>query len=158
MVRLTLLSFLTEPQKQEMPDAPPYLFGYGSIRSDIGIPPSGCKSIGFGHVSGELWKIQNWWGVWAGLKASDETPAPTVLGEVFEITPGSEETFWKAVDRREQTERRAYVRKPVEVKMKDGQVIQAEAYFAEKCDWLERIKSGDWSQVCRYRFCLQVPK
>lgn len=122
------------------------LFGYGTIRSDLGnysAPPVGGKSIGFGRTKGELWKIRNSFGVWAGVKESPET-SQSVFGEVFEVS----DQEWPKLDRREQVNANppCYLRKQIEATMQSGRIVLAFIYFTGpgQTEWIKNIVSGDW--------------
>jgi gamma-glutamylcyclotransferase (GGCT)/AIG2-like uncharacterized protein YtfP len=125
------------------------LFGYGTLRSDLGSyssPPvlmgKACYSVGFGHVQGQLWRIQSSFGVWAGvLEAETRTE---VYGEVFVIP----ENMWWSIDRREGLNLTPpmYIRKSVAVTLLDGYSVGAEIYFInpDANQFLDFVESGDW--------------
>jgi gamma-glutamylcyclotransferase (GGCT)/AIG2-like uncharacterized protein YtfP len=130
----------------------PLLFGYGTLRSDVGEHsyPVG-KSLGFGRVTGQLWKIRNTYGEWAGVMevepGLDRGIRGETYGEVFEI----EEYQLPDLDRREQATAKPpyYYRKLVDVRMVDGRVLRAFVYFAGpgRTTWVEKIPSGDWKDI-----------
>jgi gamma-glutamylcyclotransferase (GGCT)/AIG2-like uncharacterized protein YtfP len=133
---------------------PIYVFGYGTIRSDLGSyshPPSNMKSCGFGRAPGKLFRISNRYGIWAGVQ---EGGNGEVYGEVFTATE-NQEGILRSFDHREKTEdvssEPCYVRRLVPVKMEDGQTIEAYIYFAHLTNskWLEEIPSGDWKDTLR---------
>lgn len=125
-----------------------YLFGYGTLRTDIEPQHNaeskyGCKSLGFGTTKGQLYEIENSFGVWAGVKEIDS--GDTVYGEVFEI---NDPKIFDKVDWREQVADNFYYRKLVPIKMADGSIINAYIYFAhnQETKWLELVKHGDWKK------------
>ena len=126
-----------------------YVFGYGSIRNDLGnygVVPKSLKSVGFGHIPFALYKILNPWGVWAGVK---ETEHGSTYGEVFFI----EHKKWGLfdLDSREGAHPwfpfPAYIRKAINVRMVNGRTIKAWVYFAnpKRVQFLKKVESGNWA-------------
>jgi len=129
----------------------PKVFGYGSLRSDLGrsfsYPPRG-KSLGFGFTPGELWLICNTSGYWAGVKEVPETKL-RVYGETFEV----DDFELGVLDSREgiNITPPCYYRKSVQVSLSSGEVIEAFVYFAgpDRTEWKKLIPSGHWRDLVR---------
>jgi gamma-glutamylcyclotransferase (GGCT)/AIG2-like uncharacterized protein YtfP len=135
------------------------LFGYGSLRSDLdsySSPPAEiyrnrqgkfskkpCESLGFGTITGELWKIKNKSGVWAGVVEVDRKDF-TVYGEVFKIDD------FGLIDTREGVNRipPCYYRKIVTVKL-NRKSVKAWVYFVNTKDakLIEFVPNGDWKFI-----------
>jgi gamma-glutamylcyclotransferase (GGCT)/AIG2-like uncharacterized protein YtfP len=115
-----------------------YIFGYGTMRSDTpdGSVPDG-KSIGFGHVDGQLWTIRNEYGTWAGVREGEGR----VFGEIFEVG----RTALKKLDYRERVHEGHYVRKLVKAWVY-GRELDVYVYFAgDSAELVEQVASGNWA-------------
>jgi gamma-glutamylcyclotransferase (GGCT)/AIG2-like uncharacterized protein YtfP len=115
------------------------VFGYGTMRSDCphGSVPDG-RSLGFGWTQGELWRVKNKFGTWAGVRSG----LGRVYGEVFEVN----ETVLARLDQRERISEGFYARATSPVFVAGCRIpLTAEVYFAgRRSKPVERIKTGDW--------------
>lgn len=114
-----------------------YVFGYGTMRSDLPGGSSPGKSIGFGHIDGQLWTIRNEYGTWAGVREGEDR----VFGEIFEVS----RTALNKLDCRERVHEGHYVRKLVKAWLY-GRELGVYAYFAgDSAELVKRVESGNWA-------------
>ena len=126
----------------------PYLFVYGTLRSDVGHPMHGVLTadaalLGRATVPGELY----WLREFAALVPLDGSPT-IVTGEVYEITGDAVEHLLTALDEYEGIADPAhdeYRRDVVTATLWDGRALRAWAYVLNRsAGGLRRIASGDY--------------
>lgn len=127
-----------------MPEASPrHVFVYGTLRrggrNDINLLAPAPRYVGMGEVQGILYHI-DWY---PGLTLGGEE-AVTVVGEVYEITPGLEATLDRIEGIRD-GEDSEYFKREVPVAV-DGRPIRCLLYEvnATAVRGRQRIGHGDW--------------
>lgn len=129
------------------------LFGYGTLRRDVGpesSPPDNAYSLGYGTIPGRMHILAS---RWAGVIPPQLVPQEEVQrirGEVWFLMGSLEDHYWKLNQREGYHEGRdtgRYIRRTVRVAMDDGGHHDASVYYVNPEYWrgvTEPYHSGDW--------------
>ena len=126
-----------------------YVFGYGTLRVDMGHPPADCTLVGRGVMYGvELLEIDKpGYGRWASVDAVPDQTSH-VIGDLFRVDPDKQGSVIETLYSRERVsdtiERSTYWPETRTV-LFEGIDYRATVFMlGGDCDVVGEIKSGDW--------------